>query len=308
MGTTSGREPRDVASPRGNDADVRKRPARRYKHAVAASTVDVTWKVEWFVEDPEGDGQTGSWTPGTVLYYGRLANVVYARPDGAADLVEVGVDEHLRLLEVVEDSGRADFEELVVEGIVQWRGPGGDEEQEEEDPVAAVARRPAKALGHNLETLDRLAADMGRCLEDALRMRCASDVEQAEAAARLRKHVVCGDLDALNELELDAARDARADLAARRAEAQDATLQFVARCEARFWRAASTGLFFRRRYRPGDEVDVALCRGLETCRGVVARAHDDETYDVDLEGDRPEVGVQIPPERRGRADTVLPDA
>ena len=35
---------------------------------------------------------------------------------------------------------------------------------------------------------------------------------------------------------------------------------------------------------------------LETCRGVVAKAHDNETYDVDLDGDRPEVGVQIPPE------------
>ena len=41
---------------------------------------------------------------------------------------------------------------------------------------------------------------------------------------------------------------------------------------------------------------MALCRGLETCRGVVAKAHDNETYDVDLDGDRPEVGVQIPPE------------
>ena len=33
---------------------------------------------------------------------------------------------------------------------------------------------------------------------------------------------------------------------------------------------------------------------LETSRGV-AKAHDNETYDVDLDGDWPEVGVQISP-------------
>lgn len=70
----------------------------------------------------------------------------------------------------------------------------------------------------------------------------------------------------------------------------------------RFWQAISTGLFFRRRYSVGDHVDVVLCRGLESQRGRIAVAHENETYDVDLESKgattnkHSEVGVQIPPE------------
>ena len=59
------------------------------------------------------------------------------------------------------------------------RGPDGDDHELQQDPVVAVARRPARALAQNCEQLDRLATDMAHCLEDALRMRCASDVEQS---------------------------------------------------------------------------------------------------------------------------------
>lgn len=91
-------------------------------------------------------------------------------------------------------------------------------------------------------------------------------------------------------------------VAGRRQDAQDATLAFVSRCEVRFWQAISTGLFFRRRYSVGDDVDVVLCRGLESQRGRIAIAHENETYDVDLKSKgattdkHSEVGVQIPPE------------
>ena len=108
----------------------------------------------------------------------------------------------------------------------------------------AVARRPARALAQNCEQLDRLATDMAHCLEDALRMRCASDVEQYEAASLLKRHVVCGDLDAADRLDEDGRRDARADLDRRRREAQESCLGAIQRCEGRFWRAAATGLFF----------------------------------------------------------------
>ena len=60
-------------------------------------------------------------------------------------------------------------------------------------PWRADRREPS---AQNCEQLDRLATDMAHCLEDALRMRCASDVEQYEAASLLKRHVVCGDLDA----------------------------------------------------------------------------------------------------------------
>jgi hypothetical protein len=259
-----------------------------YKQCCREGSIKCKWTVEWCIE--------GAWFGGEALYYGRLANVVYCSDGRNVALHEVTIDENLRLVECLDDSSRGDFEELVVDGIVRWRGPDGDDHELQQDPVNAVARRPARALAHNVEQLDRLATDMAHCLEDALRMRCASDVEQYEAASLLKRHVVCGDLDAADRLDEDGRRDARADLDRRRREAQESCLGAIQRCEGRFWRAAATGLFFRRRYRAGDAVEVALCRGLETCRGVVAKAHDNETYDVDLDGDRPEVGVQIPPE------------
>ncbi|KAH8069520.1 hypothetical protein JL721_5824 [Aureococcus anophagefferens] len=263
--------------------------AALYKHVVAAATVPVAWRVEWALDGD--DDRPAAAAAGTAKYYGRLSNVVYVG-DGDEALREVGVDENLKLVEVLgDDGGHGDFEQLVVEGIVQWEGPGDDGR---EDPALAVAKKPRKALEESLEGLERLAGDMSRCMEDALRMR--SEVEHAEVTQRLRKHVILGDLDALAAVQEDADRDARSELAARRQDAQDATLGFVSRCEARFWRQASTGLFFRRRYHVGDDVEVVLCRGLESQRGKIAKAHDNETYDVDLEGERPEVGVQIPPE------------
>ncbi|KAH8096395.1 hypothetical protein JL720_3766 [Aureococcus anophagefferens] len=263
--------------------------AALYKHVVAAATVPVAWRVEWALDGDDDRPAAGA--AGTARYYGRLSNVVYVG-DGDEALQEVGVDENLKLVEVLgDDGGHGDFEQLVVEGIVRWEGPGDDGR---EDPALAVAKKPRKALEESLEGLERLAGDMSRCMEDALRMR--SEVEHAEVARRLRKHVILGDLDALAAVQEDADRDARSELAARRQDAQDATLGFVSRCEARFWRQASTGLFFRRRYHVGDDVEVVLCRGLESQRGKIAKAHDNETYDVDLEGERPEVGVQIPPE------------
>ena len=260
------------------------------------------WAVEWFVEDPGSDNGAGTWAVGEARWYGRLANVVFVGPEKSEDLLEVGVDEHLRLVEV-KGGASEDFEALVVEGIVAWRNPdtGEDEELDLEDQNTKIARKPATALRMTVDRLDRLAQDMGRCLEDARRMRCASDVEQAEAASRLRRHVVCGDLDALRDLEEDQRRDEHNELAARRGDKRDATMAFVARCEERFWRTAATGLVFRRQYREGQEVEVALCRGLEACRGRVTRVRDDDTYDVALEGAAPEVGVQIPPERAGGA-------
>ena len=141
----------------------------------------------------------------------------------------------------------------------QCRSRAGDDHELQQDPVNAVARRPARALAQNCEQLDRLATDMAHCLEDALRMRCASDVEQYEAASLLKRHVVCGDLDAADRLDEDGRRDARADLDRRRREAQENCLGAIQRCEGRFWRAAATGLFFRRRYKAGDAVEVALC-------------------------------------------------
>ncbi|KAH8056002.1 hypothetical protein JL722_7827 [Aureococcus anophagefferens] len=274
--------------------------AALYKHVVAAATVPVAWRVEWALDGDDDRPAAGA--AGTARYYGRLSNVVYVG-DGDEALQEVGVDENLKLVEVLgDDGGHGDFEQLVVEGIVRWEGPGDDGR---EDPALAVAKKPRKALEESLEGLERLAGDMSRCMEDALRMRCTSEagqqkgseVEHAEVVARrLRKHVILGDLDALAAVQEDADRDARSELAARRQDAQDATLGFVSRCEARFWRQASTGLFFRRRYHVGDDVEVVLCRGLESQRGKIAKAHDNETYDVDLEGERPEVGVQIPPE------------
>ena len=259
-----------------------------YKQCCREGSIKCKWIVEWCID--------GAWFNGEALYYGRLANVVYCSDGRNVALHEVVIDENLRLVECLDDSSRGDFEELVVDGIVKWRGPDGDDHELQQDPVAAVARRPARALAQNCEQLDRLATDMAHCLEDALRMRCASDVEQYEAASLLKRHVVCGDLDAADRLDEDGRRDARADLDRRRKEAQESCLGAIQRCEGRFWRAAATGLFFRRRYKAGDAVEVALCRGLETCRGVVAKVHDNETYDVDLDGDRPEVGVQIPPE------------
>ena len=53
---------------------------------------------------------------------------------------------------------------------------------------------------------------------------------------------------------------------------------------------------FGGRYKAGDAVEVALCRGQRRVEASWPKAHDNETYDVDLDGDRPEVGVQIPPE------------
>ena len=45
--------------------------------------------------------------------------------------------------------------------------PDGDDHELQQDPVAAVASRPARALAQNCEQLDRLATDMAHCLEDA---------------------------------------------------------------------------------------------------------------------------------------------
>jgi len=257
-----------------------------YKQCCREGSIKCRWRVEYFNE---------KWVQSEARYFGRLSNVVYCTGSGTA-LHEIVVDENLRLVECLDSESRAAFEALVVDGVVRWRGPDGDDHEIEQDPVVAVARKPARALAQNCEHLDRLAMDMARCLEDALRMRCAADVEQHEAASLLKRHVVCGDLEAGDRLEADGRRDVRADLERRRKEAQEVCLKEVQRCEARFWRSAATGLFFRRSYKAGDAVEVALCRGLETCRGVVARAHENETYDVDLDGDRPEVGVQIPPE------------
>jgi hypothetical protein len=162
--------------------------AALYKHLVSKATAAINWRVEWWFEGDGGDAG-GKWFAGTAKYYGRLANVIHvaSEPD-AEELMELGVDENLKLLEVVgEAGGHADFESLVVEGIVQWDGP---EEQPEADPIAAIAKRPSRALEASLEELERLASDMARCLADSLRMRCASDVEHGEVTDRLRRHVV----------------------------------------------------------------------------------------------------------------------
>lgn len=64
----------------------------------------------------------------------------------------------------------------------------------------------------------------------------------------------------------------------------------------------SAGLFFRRRYSVGDDVDVVLCKGLDSQRGRIAVVRENDTYDVNLELDgnpsknQSEIGVQIPPE------------
>lgn len=88
----------------------------------------------------------------------------------------------------------------------------------------------------------------------------------------------------------------------RRRDAQDATQSFISQCEDKFWKVVSTGLFFRRRYSVGQEVEVLLCKGLDSQAGRIASVREDETYDVDLEpssgisGNATEIGVRIPPE------------
>ncbi|KAK7233507.1 inositol polyphosphate 5-phosphatase [Aureococcus anophagefferens] len=157
--------------------------AALYKHVVAAATVPVAWRVEWALDGDDDRPAAGA--AGTARYYGRLSNVVYVG-DGDEALQEVGVDENLKLVEVLgDDGGHGDFEQLVVEGIVRWEGPGDDGR---EDPALAVAKKPRKALEESLEGLERLAGDMSRCMEDALRMRCTSEAGQQKGDSTSLQH------------------------------------------------------------------------------------------------------------------------
>ncbi|KAJ1454550.1 hypothetical protein M885DRAFT_521834 [Pelagophyceae sp. CCMP2097] len=263
-----------------------------YKWIVASATIPVHWKIEQCGE------AEGEWRDGVARWFGQLAHVVYC--EAGANFEEVGVDEHLRLSEAVgsgSGSGARDFDRLIRDGIVAWSG-------HDDDMATAVGLMPTKALRPNLAVLERLAEEMGACMRDALRMRCIAEAEQDVLADLLQKHVLKGDMDSLERMRDTAERGA--DILRRRAAHVEETEAFVGRCEARFWRAAASGLFFRRRYNVGDDVEVVLCRGLHSAIGKVARLHDNETYDVDLNGSSTsalagtsssaEVGIQIPPE------------
>ena len=256
-----------------------------YKFIIAKATVEVKWRVEW---------KTDEWKRGIATYYGRLSNTIFVRPDKFPQkTIEVGVDENLRLLEVL-TGARDDFDQLLADGVVQ--GPSSSSSGEEKKKNSMMDD-PSTCLQSQLETLERLAEDMAHCTSEALRMRCVSEVEHQEAADRLKQFIAGGDLDAFDKIKDDAEKEAMQNVAKRRQDAQDDTLEFVSKCETKFWNAVSSGLFFRRQYALGDEVDVVLCKGLETRQGTVSFVHDNDTYDIDLDdGDDSEVGVNIPPE------------
>lgn len=82
-----------------------------YKHINSVATRDVRWRVSWWMENDDGKG--GCWKSGVAQYYGRLSNVLHISQDGSSDdqLIEVGVDENLKLCEVLTtNGGHADFE------------------------------------------------------------------------------------------------------------------------------------------------------------------------------------------------------
>lgn len=82
-----------------------------YKHVTSVTTCEVRWRVSWWIESEENaDG--GYWKDGVARLLGRLSNLLYVLPDGAGDnqLIEVGIDENLKLCEVLSpDGGQADF-------------------------------------------------------------------------------------------------------------------------------------------------------------------------------------------------------
>lgn len=85
--------------------------AALYKHIIALATREVKWRVSWWVES--ADGASGTWKSGIAHYFGRLSNMLFICADGtdSRELEEVGVDENLKLGEVLTpNGGHNDFE------------------------------------------------------------------------------------------------------------------------------------------------------------------------------------------------------